>query len=302
MTAPAAGPVRRPVGAADAARPLWLARHAGPPVRRLLGLHLPVLLIVAFALAPYLWMFISSITPDSEAYGPEFRYFPHHPDFKNYPRIFQKVAFARNLRDSLIVATATMLLGLSISVSASYSFSRFRFRGRDALLLQFLVINMFPVVLLLIPLFVIMRILRLIDTYLALIVAYATFTIPFSIWMLTGFFNAIPRELDQAALVDGCNRLGAMLRVTVPIAMPGIAATGIYIFITAWNEFLYAAILTGTRVLTIPVALQNLIGEYQIAWGLLTAGGVISVIPVLILFFFIQRQLISGMTAGAVKG
>jgi multiple sugar transport system permease protein len=272
--------------------PLW---------RRLLGLHLPVLVIVLFALGPYLWMFISSITPETDLYGEVFRYLPANPSFENYPKIFQKISFARNLRDSLIVATTTMLVGLAISLTASYSFSRFRFRGRNYLMIQFLVINMFPIVLLLIPLFVIMRVLKLIDTYFALIIAYSTFTIPFSTWMMTSFFNAIPKQLDEAALVDGCTRFSAMTRVIVPIAMPGIAATGIYIFITAWNEFLYAAILTGNRVLTIPVALQNLIGEYNIAWGLLTAGGVISVIPVIVLFFFIQKQLISGMTAGAVK-
>jgi multiple sugar transport system permease protein len=272
--------------------PLW---------RRLLGLHLPVLIIVLFALAPYIWMFISSITPETDLYGEVFRYFPANPSFEIYPRIYQKISFARYLRDSLIVATTTMLVGLAISLTASYSFSRFRFRGRNYLMIQFLVINMFPIVLLLIPLFVIMRVLKLIDTYFALIIAYSTFTIPFSTWMMTSFFNAIPKQLDEAALVDGCNRFTAMTRVIVPIAMPGIAATGIYIFITAWNEFLYAAILTGNKVLTIPVALQNLIGEYNIAWGLLTAGGVISVIPVIVLFFFIQKQLISGMTAGAVK-
>jgi multiple sugar transport system permease protein len=272
--------------------PLW---------RRLIGLHLPVLIIVLFALAPYIWMFISSITPETDLYGEVFRYFPVHPSFENYPKIFQKISFARNLRDSLIVAAATMLVGLAISLTASYSFSRFRFRGRNYLMIQFLVINMFPIVLLLIPLFVIMRVLKLIDTYFALIIAYSTFTIPFSTWMMTSFFNAIPKQLDEAALVDGCTRFSAMTRVIVPIAFPGIAATAIYIFITAWNEFLYAAILTGNKVLTIPVALQNLIGEYNIAWGLLTAGGVISVIPVIVLFFFIQKQLVSGMTAGAVK-
>ncbi len=259
---------------------------------KLLTLHLPILLIIIFALGPYIWMFISSITPEKEM-DIEFRYFPRNPTLENYSRIFQKIDFASNLKDSLIVAFATMVLGLSISVTASYSFSRFKFRGRSYLLIQFLIINMFPIVLLLIPLFVIMRVLNLIDTYFALIIAYSTFTIPFSIWMMTSFFSAIPKEVDESALVDGCTRF---------IAIPGISATGIYIFITAWNEFLYAAILTGTKVRTIPVALQNLIGEYEIAWGLLTAGGIISAIPVIILFFFIQKRLISGMTAGAVKG
>ncbi len=268
--------------------------------RRLFTLHIPVLLIVLFAIAPYIWMFISSITPEKDL-DKEVRYFPRHPTTENYVEIFSKINFASNIRDSLIVAASTMLIGLGISVSASYSFSRFRFRGRNYLLIQFLIINMFPIVLLLIPLFVIMRVLHLLDTYFALIIAYSTFTIPFSTWMMTSFFNAIPRELDESALVDGCTMFGAMVRVTIPIAMPGIAATGIYIFITAWNEFLYAAILTGRTVKTIPVALQNLIGEYEIAWGLLTAGGVVSAIPVIVLFFFVQKQLVSGMTSGAVK-
>jgi multiple sugar transport system permease protein len=168
--------------------------------------------------------------------------------------------------------------------------------------MQFLVINMFPIMLLIVPLFIIMKNLNLMDTSLALIIAYSTFTIPFSTWMMTSFFNAIPIELDEAGQIDGCSRLGTMFRITIPIALPGILSTGIYIFITAWNEFIYAAILTGRNVRTIPVALQNMIGEYQIEWGLLTAGGVLSALPVLILFFFIQKQLIHGMTSGAVKG
>ncbi|RKX82276.1 MAG: carbohydrate ABC transporter permease [Spirochaetes bacterium] len=271
------------------------------PLKSLLTLHIPVLIIVFFALAPYIWMFISSITPEKDLYTKIFHYFPEHPTTENYTRIFSKINFASNIKDSLIVAFSTMLLGLGISVTASYSFSRFRFLGRNYLLIQFLVINMFPIVLLLIPLFVIMRFLHILDTHFALIIAYSTFTIPFSTWMMTSFFNAIPREMDESAMVDGCTRFTAMTRIIIPIAMPGIAATGIYIFITAWNEFLYAAILTGNSVKTIPVALQNLIGEYEIAWGLLTAGGVVSAIPVIILFFFIQKRLISGMTAGAVK-
>ena len=271
------------------------------PLKSLLTLHIPVLIIVFFALAPYIWMFISSITPEKDLYTKIFHYFPEHPTTENYTRIFSKINFASKIKDSLIVAFSTMLLGLGISVTASYSFSRFRFLGRNYLLIQFLVINMFPIVLLLIPLFVIMRFLHILDTHFALIIAYSTFTIPFSTWMMTSFFNAIPREMDESAMVDGCTRFTAMTRIIIPIAMPGIAATGIYIFITAWNEFLYAAILTGNSVKTIPVALQNLIGEYEIAWGLLTAGGVVSAIPVIILFFFIQKRLISGMTAGAVK-
>lgn len=277
-------------------------RRPDNPLRKILAVHLPVLVIVLFAVGPYIWSVISSVTPEREMYTSEFRYLPQNPTGENYGRLFSKVNFLANLGDSLVVATFAMLFGLAVSVTASYSFSRFKFRGRRPLLIQFLIINMFPIVLLLIPLFVIMSRLHIRDTYIALVLAYATFSIPFSTWMMTSFFNAIPRSLDEQAQIDGCNRFTAMIRVIIPIALPGIAATAIYIFITAWNEFVFASVLTGNDVQTIPIALQNMVGQYQIEWGLLTAGGVVSAIPVLILFFFIQKQLISGMTAGAVKG
>ncbi|PKL26263.1 MAG: carbohydrate ABC transporter permease [Spirochaetae bacterium HGW-Spirochaetae-2] len=272
------------------------------PLRMALGTYLPILLIVLFAIGPYLWTFISSITPETDLYRAEFRFFPEHPTGENYSRLFTKLDFTSNILDSLLVALFTALLGLGITVPASYSFSRFKFKGRNPLLMQFLIINMFPIMLLIVPLFVMMRIVGIMDTHFALIIAYSTFTIPFSTWMLTSFFNAIPLDLDKAAQIDGCSRIGALVRIIIPVAMPGIVSTGIYIFITAWNEYLYAAILTSSKVRTIPIALQNMIGEFRIEWGLLTAGGIISALPVIILFFFIQKQLITGMTAGAVKG
>ncbi|WP_319561985.1 carbohydrate ABC transporter permease [Marispirochaeta sp.] len=272
------------------------------PVKRIVTIYLPIILILLFALGPYFWTFISSITLEKELYRPDFRFFPEHPSLENYARLFSKLNFAANMMDSFIVALATAFVGLFLTVPASYSFSRFNFRGRKYLLMQFLVINMFPIVLLIIPLFIMMKVLHIMDTYFALIIAYSTFTIPFSTWMMTSFFNAVPTDLDKAAQIDGCSRFGALVRVILPVVMPGIFSTGIYIFITSWNEYLYAAILTNSRVRTIPIALQNMIGEYQIEWGLLTAGGVLSALPVIVLFFFIQKQLISGMTAGAVKG
>ena len=273
-------------------------------LREIFSLHLPVLLIVLFAIGPYLWSFITSISLPGQMQvqaGEPLRYLPEQPTLQNYVRLFDRIHFLRNLHDSFIVATFSMLFGLSVSVTASFSFSRFRFFGRRYLMVQFLVINMFPVVLLLIPLFVIMARLRITDTYGALVLAYATFTIPFATWMMTSFFNAIPKSLDEQAQIDGCNRFTAMTRIIIPIAMPGISATGIYIFITAWNEFVFASVLTGRNVQTIPIALQRMVGQHRIAWELLTAGGVVSAIPVIVLFFFIQKQLISGMTAGALK-
>lgn len=269
-------------------------------VKRVILLHLPVLLIVFFAIGPYVWTFISSITPD-DALSDTFRFFPENPTLVNYTRLFVNIDFGKNMMDSLLVAFGSTFLGLALTLTASYSFSRFKFRFRQLFLIQFLVINMFPVVLLIVPLFIIMRNLGLMDTHLALIIAYSTFTIPFATWMMTGFFKAIPIELDESAQIDGLGRFGTFVRVILPIAVPGVSATGIYIFINAWNEFIYASILTSSSVRTIPVSLQNMIGEYQIAWGLLTAGGTVAAVPILVMFFFVQKTMISGMTAGSLK-
>jgi multiple sugar transport system permease protein len=166
---------------------------------------------------------------------------------------------------------------------------------------QFLVINMFPIVLLIIPLFVLMRWLGLLDTFVGVIAGHSTFAIPFSIWMLTSYMNAIPRELDEAAIVDGASRLQTIRIVILPLVMPGIVTTGIYIFVTSWNEYLFAMMLSGQNVRTVTVALQLFIGEFSVQWGLLTAGGTLVAIPVTILFLIVQRRLVGGLTAGAVK-
>lgn len=273
-----------------------------PLLRRLLTTDLPVAAIVVFALGPYAWMMLTSLTSDDRLLAAGVAVAPVDWVVDNYVRLFGRTSFAVNLGHSFIVAAGTVVLGLALSITAAYAFSRFRFAGRRMLMLQFLVINMFPVVLLILPLFVMMRRLGLLDTHAALIIANATVAIPFSVWMLTSYMNAIPDTLDEAAMTDGCSRLGAMWRVVLPLCWPGIVATGIYIFITAWNEYLYALTLGGRTVRTMTVAIQTLIGEYRIEWGLLTAGGVVGALPVTLLFLFVQRRLVSGLTAGAVKG
>ena len=278
---------------------------AGPrpsPLRRALTLHLPMAAIVLFAIGPYLWMLLTSLRVESTLFSPQRTLLPDTLTAANYLRLFTKTTFTVNLLHSLIVALGTVALGLALSITAAYAFSRYRFAGRRALMLTFLLVNMFPIILLIIPLFVTMRVLGLLDTHLALVLAHSTFSIPFATWMMTSYFDAIPRSLDEAALVDGCTPLGAMFKVVLPLAMPGVIATGIYIFITSWNEYLYASILAGQQVRTLTVAVQTLIGEYEIAWGLLTAGGVVGALPVTVLFLLIQKRLIAGMTQGAVKG
>ena len=255
-----------------------------------------------FALGPFAWMILTSLTPSERIAASGVSLSPIGWSLDNYTRLFEQTSFLGNMGHSLIIALGTVVVGLGVSVTAAYAFSRFRFLGRRAIMLQFLLVNMFPVVLLILPLFVLMRRLGLLDTHLSLILANATVAIPFAVWMLTSYVAAIPKSLDEAAMIDGCSRLAALRRVVLPLAMPGIISTGIYIFITSWNEYLYALTLGGKNVRTVTVAIQTLIGEYQIEWGLLAAGGVVGALPATLLFLLVQKRLVGGLTQGAVKG
>jgi multiple sugar transport system permease protein len=270
-------------------------------LRRFFEVELPIAAIVVFALGPYVWMVLTSIKPEAEIATFPPSYIPEQATLIHYQTLAARTSFLGNLLNSLIVALGAVALGLGVSVPAAYAFSRFRFRARNPLLVGFLVINMVPVVLLIIPLFVLMRQLGLLDTFLGIVMGHATFAIPFSVWMMTSYFNALPRELDEAAIVDGASRLQAIRLVILPLAMPGIVTTGIYIFVTSWNEYLFAMMLSGQNVRTVTVALQSFIGEFSIQWGLLTAGGTLVAIPATVLFLIIQRRLVGGLTSGAVK-
>lgn len=271
-------------------------------LRRILTTDLPVALIVLFAMAPFAWIILTSLTPTDALSATGVSLSPTGWSLDNYLRLFRQTSFLGNMLDSLIIAAGTVVIGLLVSVTAAYAFSRFRFPGRKLVMLQFLLINMFPIVLLILPLFMLMRKAGILDTHFGLILANATVAIPFAVWMLTSYIGAIPKSLDEAAMIDGCSRLTALRRVVLPLTMPGIISTGIYIFITAWNEYLYALTLGGRNVRPVTVAIQTLIGEYQIEWGLLSAGAVVGAMPATILFLIVQRRLIGGLTQGAVKG
>ncbi|HEY0919740.1 carbohydrate ABC transporter permease [Devosia sp.] len=270
-------------------------------LRRVLEIELPLILIIAFALAPYAWMVLTSIKPDADISTRPLQYLPSTVTLEHYGTLLNRTTFATNLLNSLVVALGAVAVGLGVSVPAAYAFSRFRFRGRRLLMTSFLVINMFPIVLLIIPLFVLMRALGLLDTFIGVIAGHSTFAIPFAIWMLTSYMNAIPRELDEASTLDGATLLQTIRLILVPLVMPGIVTTAIYIFVTSWNEYLFAMMLSGQNVRTVTVALQLFIGEFTVQWGLLTAGGTLVAIPVTILFLIVQKRLVGGLTAGAVK-
>lgn len=272
-------------------------------IKRIFTFYIPLSLIVTFFIFPFIWIFITSIKPEAEIITRNVQYIPKTIVWDHYLALFKVLPFGLYFRNSFIVASVTSIITMIISISASYSISRFRFIGKTLVMLLFLSIHMFPEILLLIPLFVIMRAMGLLDTHLSLIIAYSTYTIPFSTWMMTGFFNSIPSELEEAAMVDGCTRIKAFIKIILPLAAPALAATLIYIFIYAWNEFVYASIFTQSTVSrTLPVGLYTLIGQHVMQWGLMSAGGIVTSIPVIIFFSFIQKQLIQGLTEGAVKG
>ena len=272
-------------------------------LRRLFTLYIPLLLILLFILFPFYWTFITSIKPEAELYG-AVTYWPKAFVWDSYKNLFTTtVNFLDAMKNSFVVAAATTIVSLTTSTLAAYAFSRYRFAGRRAMMALFLSNNMFPTVLLLIPLYSIMRKMGLLYTPGSLILAYTTFTIPFSVWLLNGFLNDLPLTLEEAALVDGCNRRTAFSKIILPILGPCLVATGVYIFMTSWNEYTFAVMFTNTQTRTIPVALKSLIGQLGVQWDLLlTAGGIITIIPVCIMFFFAQKRLVEGLTAGAVKG
>jgi multiple sugar transport system permease protein len=265
--------------------------------------YLPLFVILLFILFPFYWTLITSLKPADELYGMDVTYWPRVLTLKSYGKLFTTtVDFFGAMKNSFITATMTTLVSLTASTLAAYAFSRYQFAGRKILMCTFLCNNMFPTVLLLIPLYSIMRKMGLLYTPASLILSYTTFTIPFSVWLLLGFLNDLPMSLEEAALVDGCNRGVAFVRIILPILGPCLVATGVYIFMTSWNEYTFAVMFTNAETRTIPVALKSLIGQLGVQWDLLTAGGIITIIPVCIMFFFAQKRLVEGLTAGAVKG
>jgi multiple sugar transport system permease protein len=269
---------------------------------RIFLLYLPLIIMLLFLLFPFYWTFITSVKTESELYG-DATYWPKALTFVAYSKLFTTtVNFLTAMKNSFIVATVTAFVSLAVSTLASYAFSRYQFAGRKWLMFMFLSNNMFPTVLLLIPLYAIMRKMGLLYTHTSLVLSYTTFTIPFSVWLLNGFLNDLPISMEEAALIDGCNRGSAFLRIVLPVLTPCMVATGVYIFMTSWNEYTFAMLFTNVSTRTIPVALKNLIGQLGVQWDLLTAGGIVTIIPVCFMFFFAQKRLVAGLTAGAVKG
>ena len=265
--------------------------------------YLGLAAIVLFSVFPILWTFLVSLKPEGEIVNATLTYLPRRIVFENYVAIWTRSNFPTLIANSAVITLLTVAMCLGAGTLAAYAVARTRFAGRRKVLLLYLAVRMFPAVMIVIPLFITLRMVGLLDSRLGLALAYTSFLLPVFIWMMKGFFDAIPGELEEAARIDGASRLGAMLRVILPLVLGGLVATSVFVAIGAWNDYLFALMLTSsTGSRTWPVGLQLMVGEFQLPWGALAAGGMISIAPVVLLFAIVQRALVQGLTAGAVKG
>ena len=264
-------------------------------------IYLAVIIAVILSIAPIFYLFVTSFKPPELTFAipPVWQF---TPTLKNYNDVFAGGKFTQYFLNSLMVATGTTVIALVLGSFAGYGFARYKFRGNIALRLGSLIPQMLPPITIIVPLYVLFNSMKLIDTQWALIVSYLTFAIPLSIWMSTSFFVDVPVELEESAMIDGCTRLGAFFRISVPIAAPGLAATAILCFIYCWNEFLYAVILTGRDARTLPVSITSFMTNKAILWGRIAAAGSLVLLPVLIFALIAQRYLVRGLSRGAVKG
>ncbi len=252
---------------------------------------------------PLYWMFRSAIAENAQMYGTAIEFFPKKFTLEQFDQAINKWKFGQMLGNTITVATLTTIFTVVMSALAAYSLTRLRFPGRRALARSILFVYLIPGGLLFIPLFILMQRLGLLNSLLSLIVTYQTFAIPFCTWMLIGYFKGIPVELEEAALIDGCTRLGAMRRILLPLAAPGLIAAGIFTFTLAWNEFLYALIfISNNSARTLPIGLAGLIRGDIYLWGPLMAGSVMAALPLMVLYMTAQRFVVAGLAAGAVKG
>jgi multiple sugar transport system permease protein len=258
-------------------------------------------------LFPLYTVLISSIKPLADVRS-AFRWVPSRITFAPYADIWSTIPLARYFLNSLLISLGATAISVFVAILAAYAISRYRFSGRGVFSLIVLSTQMFPGILFLLPLFVIYVNLeralgiQLYGSYAGLIITYLTFALPFSIWMLVGYFDSIPRELEQAAMVDGTTALGALFRVLVPVSMPGIVAVAIFAFITAWGEVLFASVLTDDATRTLAVGLRNYATQSNVYWNQLMAAAIVVSIPVVAGFLALQRYLVQGIAAGGVKG
>jgi ABC-type glycerol-3-phosphate transport system permease component len=266
-------------------------------------MYLAMIAVSAFALFPVYWVVITSLKPRREIYTRTPDLWPNDPQWGRYPDVLGAGHVGRALLNSLIVASATMAVCLVIGSMAAVALSRFDIPARRIVLMLVLMTQLFPLVVLVIPLFVMMREAGLIGTYWSLVITYLAFTLPLTIWIMRGFLLAIPAELEHAARIDGATRLGALVRVILPLAAPGLATTAVLCFLEGWKEFLLAlTFLNEEERKTVPLVLQSFVGRGDTDWGSVMATSVLYTLPVAVVFLLLRKHLMTIRTAGAIKG
>ena len=269
------------------------------PKLETIALHTILIHAIAMIIGPVIWIFDVSISPGNVLGGRIGDAF----SLEHYIAMLGGETFWLWTRNSVIVAIGTTLVGLLLAIPAGYAFSRYDFAGRKGSMFAFMVVQMFPGIIILVPYFMVMKTLGLLNTSVGLIIAYSVTALPLCVWMLKGFFDSVPRALEEAALLDGCNQLEVFFRIVLPLSLPAVAITALFSFITAWNEFLLALVFnTSNDAFTLPVGLASMIPATGQQWGDFAAASVIVSIPIVVMFVFFQRALIQGMSAGSVKG
>lgn len=270
------------------------------------GLTHTILIIASIiAVFPVLWIVSTSFKPFDEVFSTTINIIPDNFTLENYKYVLTKndSMFLTWMKNSALIAVSTTIFSVFLSATAAYALSRYKFVGHKFTMYMFLVTQMFPGALLLIPLYNLMNSFGLLNSHIGLILAYSTVAVPYSTWMLKGFFDTIPYELEEAARVDGLSQFGTFYRIVLPLSLPGISVTAFFSFITAWNEFMVAlTFMNSEEMYTLPIGLQQFVNQFNTDWHLMAAGAVIITIPVLIFFMFAQKYLVSGLTAGGTKG
>jgi len=281
--------------ATGAQRRLWARAESA-------GRHLALCLIALFAIGPLLWAISSAFKPDSEIMT-GLSIIPSRPTLEHFSIVLRDSQFGTWFKNSMLVSVGTTVLAIAIGSFGGYAMSRWKFRGRGLYGNALLVVQMFPGVMLAIPLYLLLTRYHLIDTLWALLVTYLTFALAFSVWMLKGYFDGIPREMEEAALIDGAGRLRILWSIILPLARPGIVSVAVFAFLLSWNEFFFAYVfIASNNNFTLSLGMYSFIQQFSTQWGNIMAAGTLATLPVLVFFFLLQRALTRGMMAGATKG
>jgi multiple sugar transport system permease protein len=271
-------------------------------IDRTLTFYIPLTLMIIFTMFPFYWTVNTAFKSEGDILNRPLEYIPSNPTIENFLVAWNNVGFATYFKNSFIVAVCTVVLSLILSTLSGYALSRYKFIGKRSFMVMLLATQFIPRSMLIIPLFIIFKHLGLISNPLSLIITYTTVELPFATILMSGFISNVPKELEEAAMIDGCNRLQSIRYVVFPLLLPGIIAVGVFSFIYVWNEFLLALMLTNQQSkFTLPVGLSYMMGEFNINYGALAAGSVIALIPAILLFAYAQKHLVNGL-GGAVKG